>query len=112
MEQEYKRGDVIVSVAAGDYGKPRPMVVVQSDLFNHTHQSLTVCPITSHSVQAPLFRIPMRPTKGNGLKKASQLMIDKVNSVKREKISRKIGTVSDAMLDKIEEALKLWLDLA
>ena len=54
---EIKRGDVVICAAPGDYGKPRPAVVVQSDLFNGTHSSVAVCLITSHLEEAPLFRI-------------------------------------------------------
>jgi mRNA interferase MazF len=35
-----KRGDIALAVARGDYGKSRPAVIVQSDLFNPTHASL------------------------------------------------------------------------
>jgi mRNA interferase MazF len=60
-----KRGDVVLVVASGDYGKPRPAVVVQFDLFNDTHASTTVCPVTSSLVAAPLFRVPLKPSKVN-----------------------------------------------
>ncbi|MDX8409270.1 MAG: type II toxin-antitoxin system PemK/MazF family toxin [Mariprofundales bacterium] len=66
-----KRGDVVVCALAGDYGKPRPAVVVQSDLFNPTHASIVVCPITSHLVEAPLFRINIPANSKTGLKKPS-----------------------------------------
>ena len=56
---EIERGDVVICAAAGDYGKPRPAVVVQSDLFNGTHSIVAVCLITTHLEDAPLFRIPV-----------------------------------------------------
>src|ERR1017187_6373104 len=64
---EIMRGDVVVCAAPGDYGKPRPAVVVQSDLFNGTHASVVVCLITSHLEDAPLFRIPI--AAGIGMRK-------------------------------------------
>lgn len=62
-----KRGDIVLAVARGDYGKPRPAVVVQSDLFNSTHASLIVCLLTSELVDAPLFRLTIPPSPTNGL---------------------------------------------
>jgi mRNA interferase MazF len=65
---EVKRGDVVVCAASGDYRKPRPALVVQSDLFNPTHASITICPITSALQDAPLFRITIDPSAANGLR--------------------------------------------
>ena len=73
---EVKRGDVVICTTSGDYGKPRPAVVVQSDLFNPTHASVTLCPITSNLQPAPLFRLDLAPAKDNGLKKPSQTTVD------------------------------------
>jgi mRNA interferase MazF len=57
-----KRGAIVVVAARGAYtGKPRPALVVQSDLFNPTHASVTICPITSDCVDAPLFRLTLPP---------------------------------------------------
>ena len=56
-----KRGDIVLAVARGDYGKPRPAVIVQSDLFNPTHASLLVCLLTTELIDAPLFRLPLAP---------------------------------------------------
>ena len=60
------RGDVVLVVAPGDHGKPRPATVVQSDLFNPTHASVVVCPITSDLADAPLFRVPTSPDTALG----------------------------------------------
>ena len=107
-----KRGDVVVAIAPGDYGKPRPALVVQSDLFNETHSSIVVCPITSHLVDAPLFRMLLRPTTENGLVTESQVMVDKVMAVRRERIDRTVGRLMPAELAAVDEALQLWLGLA
>ena len=68
-----ERGDIIICALSGDYGKPRPAVVIQSDLFNPTHASITVCPITSHLIEAPLFRLSLIPNKLTGLTSVSQI---------------------------------------
>lgn len=106
-----QRGDLVVCAVSGDYGKPRPAVVVQSDLFNETHQSVTLCPITTHLVDASLFRLSLLPNPQNGLIENSQIMVDKISSVHRDKIRQKIGSLSAGSIRKLNEALSLWLAL-
>jgi mRNA interferase MazF len=105
------RGAVVGCVLAGDDGKPRPAVVVQADLFNASHASVTVCPLTSDCLPAPMFRIPVRPTKANGLHQLSDVMVDKVTSLRRERITGMMGRLSDKDWMNVEQALRLWLDL-
>ncbi|MGH9409053.1 MAG: type II toxin-antitoxin system PemK/MazF family toxin [Vicinamibacterales bacterium] len=109
---EVARGSIVVLAAKGAYtGKPRPAVVVQSNTFNATHASITVCPITSDCVDAPLFRVLLPPGERTGLTVASQVMTDKVRSVPRSAVNRAIGACDDLHLEQIDEALRGWLDL-
>jgi len=108
---EITRGDVVVSSSPGDFGKPRPALVVQSDLFNPTHSSIVICPITSHLVDAPLFRLPISPSRENGLKTESQIMVDKITAVRREHIAKKIGRINEAEATSVERALAIWLEI-
>ncbi len=78
QELTLKRGDVVIGVWSRQYGKPRPGLVVQSDLFNTHHPNITVCPISSELIDASLFRLVVDPAETNGLKKRSQIMIDKI----------------------------------
>ncbi|MEI6805210.1 MAG: type II toxin-antitoxin system PemK/MazF family toxin [Myxococcaceae bacterium] len=103
------RGDVVICVVQGDYGKPRPAIVVQSNLFNETHASITVCPVTSDIKDASLFRVTVEQSPTNGLQNQSQVMIDKIVSVSRDKIKQVAGKVSVKDLDSIQQALKVWL---
>lgn len=107
-----RRGTVVVVAAKGAYtGKPRPALVVQSDLFNPTHQSVTICPITSDCVDAPLFRVPLPPGERTGLKSPSQIMVDKIVSVPRSSIGNEIGHCNEDELIAAEAALRRWLEL-
>ena len=109
---EVARGAIVVLAAKGAYtGKARPAVVVQSDVFNATHASITVCPITSDCVDAPLFRIALPPGDRTGLLVVSQVMVDKVSSVPRSAIDRVIGACDGLHLEQIDDALRRWLDL-
>lgn len=105
------RGDVVLVVASGDYGKPRPAVIVQSDLFNDTHASLTVCPVTSSLVDAPLFRVALKPTRANGLTRNSQVMVDKIQTLRRDRIRERVGAIGPSPMAGVDAALRLWLRL-
>ena len=106
------RGSIVVLAAKGPFtGKPRPAVVVQADLFNETHASITVCPITSDCIDAPLFRVSLPPGSRTGLTAASQVMVDKVASVPRLSIAREIGICDESHVEAIDDALRIWLAL-
>jgi mRNA interferase MazF len=107
-----KRGAIVVVAARGAYtGKARPAVIVQSDLFNPTHASVTVCPITSDCVDAPLFRLTLPPGARTGLKKVSQVMIDKIVSVPRAAINAEIGLCDATEIATVDQGLRRWLEL-
>lgn len=106
-----KKGDIILCNLSGDYGKTRPALIVQSDLFNPIHASIVICPITSHIVQAPLFRINIENQKEKNLIKDSQIMVDKIMAIKRDKITKKIGMLSGKEMAVVNGAIRLWLNL-
>lgn len=106
-----QRGDIVICALAGDYGKPRPAAIIQSDLFNSTHGSIVVCPITSYLIDAPLFRISIKPTASNGIINDSQIMVDKLTAIKRERIAKKIGELSQENMYQLDGAIMLWLGL-
>jgi mRNA interferase MazF len=106
------RGDLVIVATRGAYtSKPRPALIVQADLFNETHASVTVCPVTSDVIDAPLFRITLPPGARTGLQAPSQVMVDKVVSVPRSAIGRRIGGCDPAELELVEDALRRWLAL-
>ena len=108
-----KRGAIVVVASRGAYtGKPRPALVVQSDLFNPTHASVTICPITSDCVDAPLFRLTLPPGPRTGLKGPSQVMVDKIVSVPRSAIRQEIGECDGGELEAVADGLRRWLELA
>jgi mRNA interferase MazF len=106
------RGDIVVVATRGPYtSKPRPALVVQSDVFNQTHASITICPITSDCVDAPLFRVSLPSGSRTGLEVPSQVMVDKVVSVPREALGRTIGRLESTELDQVGRALQTWLSI-
>ncbi len=105
------RGDLILVAAPGDYGKPRPALVIQSKHFSE-HQSVTLCLLTSHLHQAPLFRYPVEPSAENGLSVASEVQIDKIMTVPRQKCGPVIGRLSDKQMSEITKLLVLWVGIA
>jgi mRNA interferase MazF len=106
-----KRGDVVIAVFSGDYGKPRPAVVVQTDLANPTHSSLVLCPITSYLENAPLFRLEVRPSLENSLEKSCQIMVDKITTVRKDKVRQVIGRLDEDTMIRVNRSLAFWLGL-
>ena len=107
-----KRGEIVLAVARGDYGKPRPALIVQSDLFNATHASLLVCLLTTDRIDAPLFRLDITPTPTNGLLSPSQIMVDKLLALPRDRIRDRIGAADDETMLAVNQAMALMLGLA
>lgn len=106
-----KRGDIVTVAAKGPYsGKPRPALVVQSDLFAALG-SVTVCLLTSELVDAPLFRLAVDPSPENGLRSRSHIMIDKMVTVPRHVIGSRIGTLDHVAMVQVDRSLALFLGI-
>lgn len=108
---EVIRGDLVVVVIPGDYGKPRPALIVQSDAFSGI-ESITVLPLTSDLQPAPLVRIDVEPSPENGLERRSQIMTDKTVTLPRRKVGARIGHLEDDMIRSADVALARFLGLA
>ena len=106
-----KRGDIVTVAIKGDYGKPRPALVIQSDLFDQ-HPSVTVLPITGEIRDAPLFRYNLYQDSDNGLTKPSQIMIDKITTIKMDKTGKAIGHITTRQISEVTRLLVLWLGIA
>ena len=107
-----KRGELWVASGGGDYtGKPRPVVIVQDDRFEATN-SVTVCALTSDPTDAPLFRILISPTTENSLHENCRVMVDKITTVRRERLSRRIGSLSFADMRRIDRTILVFLGIA
>jgi mRNA interferase MazF len=106
-----RRGDFVTIALSGDFGKPRPALIVQSDHFNETG-TVTVLLVSSTLVDAPLIRTTIEPTPGNGLNKRSQVMVDKAMSVKRDKIGVTIGRLDAEAMLAITRALAVFFAIA
>jgi mRNA interferase MazF len=105
-----KRGDLVTVALPGSYGKPRPTLVIQSDLFDE-HPSVAVLPITSDLRDTPIFRITIQPTSGNGLSAPSQVMVDKAQTIPRAKICETFGHPDSAERNAVDRALAVSLGL-
>ena len=106
-----KRGDLVTIVLQGDYGKPRPALVIQSDFFD-AHPSVTVLPVTGELRETPLFRVTVEPTETNGLRKTSQVMVDKCMTVAKEKVGDVFGGLDTSQLVEVERCLAVFLGIA
>jgi len=106
-----KRGDLVTIALSGDYGKPRPALVIQSDLFD-AHPSITILPVTSELRETPLFRVRVEPSGENGLRKVSEVMVDKTQTVARDRVGSIIGRLDDEAMLAVNRALAVFLGFA
>ncbi|MGB8840410.1 MAG: type II toxin-antitoxin system PemK/MazF family toxin [Aliidongia sp.] len=103
---------MVTVAAAGDYRKPRPAVVVQTDAFPEKHTSVVICQMTSEVFDAPDFRVTVDPSGANGLRVRSQIMADKPVTVRRERIGQTIGRLSADDVRRLNAALAFVMGLA
>jgi mRNA interferase MazF len=94
-----------------DAGKPRPVVIVQVDVFDAT-DSITICAFTTDPTDAPLFRLQVEPNECNGLRFSSRLMVDKITTVPKSKIGERIGRLDDEDVVRLNQAAMVFLGLA
>ena len=106
------RGEIWTAAGGKDNaGKPRPVVIVQDDRFDAT-TSITICAFTSDPTDAPLFRLVVEPSAANGLENASRLMVDKLTTVPKAKLGKRIGRLADSDMVRVNRALMIFLGLA
>ncbi len=105
------RGDFVTIALQGDFGKPRPALVIQSDQFDE-HATVTVLLVSSTMVDAPLLRVAVQPSDENGLQKPSQVMVDKAMTVKRDKLGISIGHLNANAMLEVERCLAVFLGIA
>ena len=106
-----KRGDLVTIALQGDFNKPRPALVIQSDQFDQT-DTVTVLLVSGTPVDAPLIRTTIEPTPTNGLRKRSQVMVDKAMSVKRDKIGAIIGRLDAEAMVGVTRAVAVFFAIA
>ena len=105
------RGDIVIAALSGDYGKPRPCLVIQSDLFPSLH-SVTLCPLTTDvRPDLPLVGITVSPTGGNGLQVPSQIAIDKINTVSVNRIAKRVGALDEVEMAQVTRAIAVFLGI-
>ena len=105
------RGDLVIVAAPGDYGKPRPAVIVQSDAIPESHASVVICQMTSELAEAD-FRITIEPGPETGLRARSQVMADKPVTIRRERIGQRIGRLGASDIARLNVALAFVMGLA
>lgn len=106
-----KRGEVWTVAGGPDYaGKPRPAVILQDNAFDAT-ASITICPFTTHEIDAPLMRLSIARSTENGLNVESQLMIDKITTVAKVKLEKRVGRLADEDILRINRAVLVFLGL-
>ena len=107
-----KRGEIWTISGGADYtGKPRPAIILQNDEFDAT-PSITVCPLTRTSLETVYARFTLAPSETNGLEVHSQVMVDKISTIPRSKVGRRIGQLERADLTRLTQRVVIFLGLA
>jgi len=107
-----KRGEIWTAAGGPDYtSKPRPVVIIQDDRFDAT-SSITICALTSDDPPAPTFRLLVVPNEENALKAPSYLMADKITTIPKTKLGRRIGHLGDEDIIRLNRAIAVFLGLA
>lgn len=107
-----KRGEIWTVAGGNDYaGKPRPAVVVQDDRFD-TGDSITICLLTTDQTPGPFVRLDVAPSEANGLRIASRLMADKLTTLPKARLERRIGRLDDAAMLRLNRAITVFLGIA
>lgn len=107
-----RRGEIwTVAGGTGYAGKPRPVVVIQDDRFDAT-ESVTVCAFTTDPTEAPLIRIPIEPSERNGRRELSSIMVDKITTVRRDRLGARVGLLDDESIVRVAQAILVFLGLA
>lgn len=105
------RGDLVTIAQPGDFSKPRPALVIQANQFDHTG-TVAVLLVTGTLVDAPLLRVTVQPAESNGLRKTSQIMVDKPMAVRRDRVSGVFGRVGDETMLAVSRSLAVFLGIA
>ncbi|KQT66255.1 MULTISPECIES: type II toxin-antitoxin system PemK/MazF family toxin [unclassified Aureimonas] len=106
-----ERGSIVIVSAQGDYGKPRPAVVIQNGRMADLVGSVTVCFMTSDLIPDGPMRVTVPPDPGNGLQLVSQIQIEKIMTFPRAKVRGPIGLLMEQQLAAVERGLLFFLDL-
>ncbi len=107
-----KRGSIVLISVQGDYGKPRPAVVIQNNELRDETDSVTVCLISNFEMETTLLRIYISPDKENGLRKDSYIMVDKIATLNKAKIGAVIGQLDFNFMSQLNQQLMLFLGLS
>ncbi len=107
-----KRAEIWTVAGGPDYaGKPRPAVIIQDDVFAAT-ASITLWPFTTQVVDAPLIRLSIEPTRLNGLNATSHVMVDKITTVAKSKMQKRVGRLTEEDMVRVNHAVLVFLGLA
>ena len=107
-----KRGDLVTVALQGEHGKPRPALVIQSDLFTNLTSTVTVALLTSAALDIPIFRVPIEPSETNALRTRSFVMVDQTFSASTRRFGDAFGHLDDADMLAVNRALALFLGIA
>jgi mRNA interferase MazF len=108
---EIRHGAIVMVAPPGSDGAARASVIVQADLFNDSHATITLCPLTTVIGGESLFRVAISPQEHTGLTVECEVQVDRITSVRRHRIVKVIGHASATRMEQVDQALRRWLNL-
>lgn len=108
---ELSHGAIVMIAPPAGEGAPRAGVIVQADLFNESHATITICPLTDVIGGETLFRVAISPQEHTGLSVECEVQVDRITSVRRHRIVKVIGHASPTRMEQVDQALRRWLNL-
>lgn len=106
-----RRSDLVTVALQGEHGKPRPALVIQSDLAAKLTSTVTIALLTTAALDIPLIRVPVEPSETNGLRQRSYVMIDQTFSARAHRFGAVFGRLEDADMLRVNRALALFLGI-
>ncbi|MDQ3093497.1 MAG: type II toxin-antitoxin system PemK/MazF family toxin [Actinomycetota bacterium] len=114
-----RRGEVRITdldpARGSEAGERRPAIIVSNDRANTTAADLgrgvvTLVPITSNVTRVFPFQVAL-PAELTGLRVDSKAQAEQVRSVSVERLGAVLGRVPASIMDAVDDALRLHLDL-
>jgi len=110
-----KRGEIYYAnlspTVDSEIDKRRPVLVVSNDANNRAANTVTILPITSNVTRVYPFEVLLNP-EDSGLSKPSKVQAQQVRTISKQRItSDAVGSLSEEIMQLVNAALKLHLDV-
>lgn len=112
---QIKRGDIFYAdlrpVVGSEQGGIRPVLILQNDVGNRHSPTVICAAVTSKLKKAKLPTHVEVHAREYTLEKDSVILLEQVRTIDKVRLRDKVCHLDEQMLEKVEKALKISLDL-